>query len=257
MAPPNLAANVEKVVMLVRKYTYPILFEGEDGIPDLVASCLFIQIDGQDYLVTAAHAVRNKSRGMLTSGCEELVGVSGRASSTSGERDDHIDVAVISVSGQFVSRNCINVVPEAWLKPYYDVEYPHIRAISGYPASKNKRIRAVDRHTQTVTNYYFGYVGYAQPELDFAKYGMFEDDNVCIRYEVGSNGEQKGLNPPSPIGMSGGPCWLVPDAQDPEGVYLEGTLIEFRDKRIVFATKIERVIELIMESYNKAMESDA
>lgn len=143
-----------------------------------------------------------------------------------------------------------------------EVENPHSRAISGFPVSMNKTVKALDRETKTFTGKCFTYFGSATYSGEYERFKKSEDTHVGIELLPGTDDSGNHLSTPiwPPRGLSGGGAWLVPDLENPQQVFLEGILIEghkHAKRRVGFSTRIEHVIDFIQSTHNNAMESDA
>lgn len=59
---------IAKVSQTIQAYTYPLLRVDANMLPELIASCLFLEVGKSIYLVTAAHALKDYGSGLLTRG---------------------------------------------------------------------------------------------------------------------------------------------------------------------------------------------
>lgn len=67
----------------IQAHTYPLLRYDDDERPFLFASCV-LQIDDSIYLVTAGHALKGVSTGLMTRGRSHVFDVTGRGGIAQG-----------------------------------------------------------------------------------------------------------------------------------------------------------------------------
>jgi hypothetical protein len=246
--------GVAQASKVVERYTYPLLVD-DRGVPDLVASAIFIKAFGACYLVTAAHAIRQHvGRGFMTRGRRQLAVIPGHATVTKADRIDPYDLAALRISPSFVQEHGIEIVQPEMFAMHWDVSNPNSRGIGGYPVTKNKRAQAVDRATKMYTMKFYAFFGSAKfEESDYLRFNKSSEHYVGLRYDSpGTDDRERELTRlPSPMGMSGGGAWLVPDLGTPERVLLEGVFIECHKNQFAFSTKLEHALGFIHASKPK------
>lgn len=254
--PANFQEGIAESSKLIQEYTYPILRVGENSLPEQIGSCIFLNVDGETYLISAAHVVRGNTGGLITRGDGHLIDVVGHATVSRDEERDHFDIASIRMSDEVVRANRIRVVGPNTLITAVDVENPHARAICGFPASMNKQSKSVDGINRKVTGKSYAYFGFAEFRGEFQRFGKHAEAHVGLECGAGTDDTGKYLTTPPwpPRGLSGGGAWLIPDLDRPELVFLEGIFIEAQKhaKRMYcFSTRIEHVVDFVRQTHNK------
>lgn len=69
--------GIARASKVIENYTYPFLTTSERSEPELIASCIFVELEGKYFLVTAAHALRANRQGLFTRGNGRLIDVAG------------------------------------------------------------------------------------------------------------------------------------------------------------------------------------
>lgn len=243
----NLLSIIANVSETIQQYTYPLLKFDAKGFPGSFASCVFMNVDGQVYLVTAAHALRGNNSGLLTRGNGHLVDLAGHATISRSDLEDEIDIGALLMDNQIVQEQQFRVVPDLMLSSAVEVTDPHARAISGFPVSMNKQINSLDKATKTVTGKCYTYVGHAEFNRDFREFNKSPEVHIGLELLPGNDDVGRFLSTlPSPRGVSGGGAWLIPDLSRPSLIFLEGVLIECHKRgksMFSFSTRLEHVIE--------------
>jgi hypothetical protein len=245
---PEKIPGMKEVSDLIQSYTYPLFCYKEHGHPMLFASCVFLQVDEIVYLVTARHALKGFTTGLLTRGRGKLFDVRGQGGMAQGVNGEEFDVAVLKIESALAQEHAIRAIPPSMLTTAVDVRNPHSRAFCGFPVSKNKPVDALNSKTKMVTTRCYPYFGVADFDGDYRAFHKSPDIHIGLNYEPGSDDGGRLLTTlPSPRGSSGGGAWLVPDFSKPDQVFLEGIVIECHHNRYVFSTRIEHVVEFIRD----------
>lgn len=231
---------------LIQSYTYPLFRYDGCGCPTLFASCVFLQVDEFVYLVTARHALKGVTTGLLTRGRSTLFDIRGHGGMAQGVNGEEFDIAVLKIDQVIADEHALRTIHPTMLATAVEVQNPHSRAFCGFPVSKNKPVDALDRKNKMVTTRCYPYFGAADFNGDYGAFGKSPDIHIGLHYEPGSDDGGRLLTTlPSPRGSSGGGAWLVPDFSKPDQVFLEGIVIECHENRYVFSTRIEHVVEFI------------
>ncbi len=252
--------GIKQVSEVIQSYTYPLLRGGRGNHPEIFASCVFLEWNNEFFLATASHALRGNNSGLFTRGESTLIEVVGKANITRAEKKDHVDIAIIQVSKEFIQENNINVVTDNMYSFTVEVTNPHSRAVCGYPASKNKQSKILDRENKILTSMAYTYFG--DPSFS-GSYSDFEKSNsvhIGLEFEAGKDDRGIELSTPPwpPKGISGGGVWLVPDLTKPQQIFFEGIFIEGykrSKRRLGFGTRGEYIIGFIDQTHNIYMNA--
>ena len=257
----SFVALAAGLIIGLQRFTYPLLRLDDRALPEVFASCVFVEVVGAIYLVTAAHALRGNSVGLLTRGNGRLFQVAGKGTVSRAEGDDHFDIGVVRIADRAVLEHEIQHFPASMLSTSVEVSNPHSRAICGFPTSMNKQTRSLERRTKTFTGKCYTYFGFAEYRGDYTAFGKSPKEHIGLDYLPGRDDGGRTLpTPPSPRGVSGGGAWLVPDLRQPDLVFLEGIFIEchpLRKPRYAFSTRIEHVIDFIVQTHNNGLHGTA
>lgn len=245
----------------IEAYTYPLLRVDSNNLPDIFASCVFVEVDGVNYLVTAAHAIRGNVSGLLTRGDGQLIDVEGETTLSRFPSKDNFDIAAVRLDEKIIHEHKINVVKIEKFITGVEVTNPHSRVVSGFPVSMNKQARSLDKKNKLLTGKSYTYFGCAEFTGDFSPFSKSPKVHVGIEFKSCKDDTGRFLSTPPwpPRGFSGGGAWLVPDLKRPDMFFLEGIFIEGykRAKRMYgFSTQLKHVIDFIDQTHNKCMQSD-
>lgn len=245
----HINLTMSEAQTFVSKYTYPIFANALNGRPDLIASCVIIELSNIKYLVTAAHVIceLNKINSPLCIAVEsEFIEIAYTGWKTVGKDGGDVDIAFVQLPSSFFENRNVFAVNENKLVVGRIFNSPHLSFIHGYPCSKNKQASAL-KGGYKFNSYAFAYAGKVRKDfIEWLRYGKSESIHICMNYKKSEDLYGEINIPPSPIGISGGGFWLVPDSGNTENIYLAGIAIEYHIKPgVVFATKIEVVVELI------------
>ncbi len=253
----HVAHAIEKTSNTARTLTYPLFAFDQRGQPELYATCIFIELDGSAYLITAAHAYREitQTGSDLWVGTEiGIDGVEGTLIITPpNNRSDELDIAAIRVKKEFIEKHKVNLIPMnmtcAGSEPLKEPDY---LCVCGYPISKNKQFKALMNTPMCFDAYSFAYAIRPKEPGQFEERNKNANIHIAFSYQkTGRDHKKEKRNPPNPTGLSGGGLWYIPDSFSPHNIYLAGILIEYhKEGRVGYATKIERVWRLIRKNFN-------
>jgi hypothetical protein len=245
----HITACLAAVHPEVSRYSRALFAVDKRDRPDLFASCVVLEYGDSIYLVTAAHAIHEIERygSSVHIGGKEVGLVEGTVVRSSSDGSDPFDIAAVRIESAFASSMALEPLSVKKTMVGRSFEKPHMHCMHGYPATKNKTIKAADTARKVFTTYGFTYASTVPRQIDFSKFKKNTADHLCLSYDTGVNSDGKVAKPPKPQGMSGGGLWVVPNSFCGAEVYIAGILIE-QHGQLVFATRIERVIELIQKS---------
>ncbi len=236
----------------VSKYTFPLFAVNQRGRPELYASSVLVDVDDTAVLLTAAHAVYEitSTGSEVYIGASKIILLSPRFIQTSKEGKDKLDLAAIVVPEGILRSEDMQVLPHSSLCLERSSIPPHIRCIHGFPVTKNTTHKRADEKRKVFTKYGLTYAGVSSSvEVDYARYGKQDNMHLALLYEQQSRNESGVIvTPPKPRGISGGGLWSIPDLYNPQTFFLEGIAIEYHDKLLVFASRIEHAVKFIRQS---------
>ncbi|MES9879511.1 MAG: hypothetical protein ABW185_01360 [Sedimenticola sp.] len=246
----------------IEAYTYPLIRVDSNELPELIASCVFIEVKGAVYLVTAAHALRSENVGLLTRGNGHLIDIEGKTTVTRFPNKDNFDIATTHISNDLVHSENIRVIRSERFVTSIESENPHSRAVFGFPISMNKQSKTLDRKSKVLTGKSFGFFGKADFSGDYNKFDKSPTVHIGIEFKAGTDDKGRYISTPPwpPRGYSGGGSWLVPNLREPHMFFLEGIFIEGykHAKRMYgFSTQLKHVVDFIDETHNKKLQSDS
>src|ERR1700730_16960430 len=183
----------------IQSYTYPLLRFDHKGRPDLLASCLFLEVDASVYLVTAAHALGGVFAGLMTRGRHHLFDIRAQGGKAKGINGQEFDIAALAMERHAVQEHAVKFVTPSMLATTGTVDNPHSRAFCGYPVSRNKQKDALDRPTKTFTTRCYTYFGFADFAAEYRDFDKSRDIHMGLHYGPGTDDTGRELTtPPSP-----------------------------------------------------------
>jgi hypothetical protein len=259
-APLDIATHIQRALAVIHpevsKFTFPLFAADKRGRPDLFASSVLVNIDGVSVLLTAAHAVHEitSSGSDVYLGARTIVPLRTTFARTSEDGQDEFDLAAAKIPVELLRSEVMDVLPQSrfCLQPY--TSPPHMRCIHGYPATKNETRKRADESKNVFTKYGLTYAGASNGVVDnYERYGKRDSTHIALQYQRKHQQQSRSesgelVTPPHPRGISGGGLWSIPDSFNPQLPFLDGIAIEFHEKSLVFATRIEHVVAFVRES---------
>lgn len=154
---PDAIPGMKEVSDFMQSYTYPLFRYDDNGRPTLFASCVFLQLDESAYLVTARHALKGVTTGLMTRGRSHLFDVVGQGGMAQGVEGEEFDIAVLKIDSEIVQEHALRAIPPSMLTTAVEVQNPHSRAFCGFPVAKNKPVDALNMTTKMVTTRCYPY----------------------------------------------------------------------------------------------------
>lgn len=240
--------ETSRLTALAGSFAYPLLSE-QRGVRfiEAFATCFFVRINGAEFLVSAAHALKDfngASKALLTRTDHALIELPANIASTtgSGGDSDHIDLAVIPLKQGFCVDNSLRVVEDSMFAR--DIPEGQLtRVACGFPGSRNKKVlsRSKVLHLRR-----WAYVDVeSDATVDFTGYRKTRADHIAMRLDHGlSDRGALQVRPVHPRGMSGGPVWEAAASADLCSLRLRGIFIEMHkrsDTYLAFATKVHHL----------------
>lgn len=238
---------------------HPIYRAHRNGRPTLFGTCFGLALDGQRYLVTAAHVVDEIAKdGGYVVGNGQLVQLLGdfycTATPEAGRDGDYFDFAWKQLSRDEV--NCLGwdtYVGEQDLCENRAPTVGRVYLVLGYPRSKNKKADPTSRRIRPKPNMYYS-TSKAYRHL-FSSLGLSGENHIAIDHANRSvDPDGVGQNSVYPRGMSGGPFIDLGRNSSPADLArkepfegrLAGVLIEKHDKQdALLAVKIDLIVGAI------------
>jgi hypothetical protein len=229
--------------MRVLPYVTGIHARRSNGLSQLIGSAFIIRVRGRDFVISAAHVLRENKSSNLFCGTRALQPLEGG----SIYRSDDVDVAVIPVKPRL--HDALLDVPR--LRPedtdVDDTPQPGVLyTFAGYPSSRNKPNLA----TKEISNQPTLFTAHSAPLPWYTRLGLTPETHIATRFPVRQAREfhSPSVAAPAPQGMSGGPVWrLGTPAEISSGLIGErviGIGIEYRQETFI-ATRIAFAFAII------------
>lgn len=121
----------------------PIYGATGKGDPDHIGSCILLEVDGEHFLLTAAHVLDHNQNTSLYLGGDELILLQFEALATiapSGDRDkDHADFAIARLDPETLAKlSGAMFITQNDFSPHVGSAEGRVYSCLGYPNSKNK-----------------------------------------------------------------------------------------------------------------------
>lgn len=247
-----------------RKAIHPIYGEKRTA-PEHIGTCFFLEVEGQRFVVTAAHVIdSSKQSALYVPVGDKLLPIEGAVACTTAPNDDRdadrYDFAYANADEAFFgSSELVSCIQESDISLNRVAVDQHAYMAIGYPRSKNKDPNNAKNSVDPKLWHYYA-TGKSVPEM-YARLRLSGNDHVAIKYEQRSrtpDGDWE--NTISVRGMSGGPLFDL-GAQRPPADWvspnsfagkLSGILIEhWPEDRVALFVKIQLVVEKIRAGVQK------
>ena len=229
------------------KCTYPIFYSDYKNKPDLVATAVALLIGDVVYLITAAHAIKNTSNKVnnffIGTNCGIVEVEGGYIVSEANPSDgiDLYDMALFSLSDDFVSKHELNFISKDDTCPWEFLENDFFVFVFGFPSSRNKQAKSLK--SNEFSTFQYSYAGKVKTGHEtFLQHNKSDAIHTCMTY--GKN--PLGNKPIYPKGCSGGGIWII----DRSGrVYLDSIFISYYENTgLAFGTKIIHAFKMLSQS---------
>lgn len=194
-----------------------------------IGSAVLLEIEGQMFLLTAAHVADWRDKGELCIPTEKgIEGIEGHIASMNvpkgvSRNKDKIDMAYFCLSEALVKKLHRSFLPltmdDCWLTD--NTQPKDIYSFSGFPLSKAKNRN--DRYSSEMVTY----SGVSTSAIKYEKLGYSDDTNIVIDYRRKKSVNLEGIKnmPSHPKGISGGAIFRWPKDPDIEPKYFKRTLV--------------------------------
>lgn len=247
----------ENAASIFRESVLPVYGSTPNGYPEYIGSCIALRLDGDPYLLTAAHVLDWNEDTSLYVGHEELRLISMEFSVTAkpnGDRNaDRFDFALGKIpdcdihvlsSVKFITEDQIDrSVGQVPGQTYTSI---------GYPNSKNKK---VDNSNKKVSAVLFQHTGIVKADAELVgRLGISGSEHILISQNAKYSKDASGRKVSSVKlnGMSGGAVINLGNLADPNVLagckkptpLLAGLFIEFyKDHGTIVATKLDTILK--------------
>ncbi len=250
------AAGAQQFIGSIR----PIYGSTQSGNPIHTGTCILLQIENGNYLLTAAHVIdENEHSSLYVGGESKVILIEEEFLCTKkpegGRDNDHYDFAWLQLGDQFIGQmGNVCFAEEKQLSSYNGQTEGRLYLALGYPNTKNKQI---DTQGKSVTPHYMKYASTVKPnETLCKKLGVSGKDHLFLNYNPKYSKDELGkiVNSIAPRGISGGALIDMgniarPDSYVPNASWkgqIAGMLIEnHRDYKAMLAVKIGVIVEQI------------
>jgi hypothetical protein len=238
----DLQFGLSRVETRILPYTTGLFARRSNRLPQLIGSACIVRIRDRDFMVTAAHVLRENKASNLFGGTRTLRPLEGG----SIYRSDEVDIGVIPIEP--VMHDALLDVHR--LRPedtdVDDIPEPGVLyTFTGYPSSRNKP----NLHAKEISNQPTLFTGRSAPLGWYRRLDIAPETHVATRFRLQKARDLRTREhgAPAPQGMSGGPVWRIGRPTDiGAGLIAErviGVGIEYRQEtfigiRIAFAFAI-------------------
>jgi hypothetical protein len=238
-----------------------------DGNPHPYATGIFLTIDNNYFLITAAHVIENREEDIFVGyGNNNVVKLGGELIMNSlpdglERDDDKIDIAIFRLNEETVGY----VSKQYEFITYSDIQVNHeikelpLYSAIGFPASKNK----FNKFKNELKSRPFIYTTMPAKIEVYKELGCEPFTNIIVHYDKDNVVDYKTKEHsvgPDAFGISGGGLWYIPSQLVNPGDKIEkklvGILTEWpvRNRRYWIATRIDIFTEIIRQKYNLNIE---
>jgi hypothetical protein len=218
--------------MRVLPYVTGIFATRSNRLPQLIGSAFIIRVRDREFLITAAHVLRENRSSNLFGGTRTLRPLEGGRVYRSADRD----VAVVPIEAKLHDA----LVDVARLRPedtdVDDTPQPRVLyTFTGYPSSRNKPNLA----TKDISNQPTLLTAPSAPLSWYKRLGLSPEAHIATRFRIQQARDlhTHGEGAPSPQGMSGGPVWRLGMATEIGvgliGERVIGVGIEYRQETLI------------------------
>lgn len=245
--------DVEKSVARRARASVRPIYRNKGLRPEQLGTCSFLEIDGADYLVTAAHVVDNHRSNTLFVGQRALIGITLTFRSTvppAGKRaNDKLDFGFARLDGSWRNHGIEPMAVSALI----DRDDALLYSAIGYPNSRNRKYNPVKSTVRPTVRQFI-----SSPVNDpaaFAAIGLSPDVHLALRRDPKyalSGGAR--VNPFEPRGMSGGMIFALYGMHSidvvaglkkplvvPEAIVTERNV----EHKLLFGTRLVSIIDTI------------
>lgn len=247
----------EHAASIFRQSVLPIYGSTPNGSPEHIGSCIALRLDGDPYLLTAAHVLDWNKESSLYIGHEELRLISMEFSATAkpnGDRNaDRFDFALGKIPDCDIhALGGVKFITEEQT----DRSAGHVPGRTytsiGYPNSKNKK---VDNRNKNIKAVLFQHTGIVKVDAELVqRLGISGSDHILISQNAKYSKDASGRKVASVKlnGMSGGAVINLGNLADPNVMagctdptpLLAGLFIEFyKDHGTIVATKLDTILK--------------
>jgi len=250
---------------LLDSYVIPIFCLNKFERPEMEGTGFFIEHNLRIYFITASHVIdaiqSTNSRFVIAINTEmfslPLLGSKRTVNTKDAVADSQFDLAVILVSPNLdYYKQCLELaIPIS--KTTLSKNFPKVdmQILQGFPSSKNKTAKCLS-NTKHFSSVLWTYSFNFSANCDYSSFNKIKGSHYPIHWPKkvqgqklqGKEAQAQGQIGVHPRGCSGGPYWFIPDKSKISEFYLAGVFIEYYERsEIAFVTKIEHVIELIVQ----------
>jgi hypothetical protein len=188
----------------------PIYGSSRNGTPRHIGTCILLNLNQENYLLTAAHIVdENKFSSLYVGTRSELELIEGEFFITrepvGGRINDHYDFAWKKLSTEFLAKlKNVKFIYEKDLAINLENTDSRLFLALGYPNSKNKKVNLLQK---SVTPRFMKYSSTVKPNTDLCKkLGISENQHFFLNFNSKHSKNSDGLivNSIAPKGISGG-----------------------------------------------------
>lgn len=247
----NVKLVYETAASEILKYT-PQLYIIQNGNiekPKPFGSSILFSRDGDYYLITAAHCIKQKNNlikiGVMISG--KFYFVKGTVVMNKGQNDS-IDIAAVKLENETVEilKDSYQFISKRDILSNKNIENETEYLIVGFPISKT----SIDYKMKRIKTEPFVFISKSKDENSYLKQRINDTQNILLGFSKRRSafvGENEMNISPTPTGISGCGLWYIPSYFSEKVVFkLSGIMIDYYHKtNMMLATKVEEIMKLI------------
>lgn len=228
---------------------FPIIFYDENDLVNVAGTSTLVEHKGQNYLLTAAHVLKNPGRKyhLYILLRDKAVHLHEPAFMSKIQKTD-IDTAFFPLAFHPTLETHLSGYKSITLKEYDgDIAYSREHYfVFGFPWRRAKYNRT-DKELNARPLQYF--TDLIDDSSLFSKYNRPQESHILVQYNPKTTINRSSVKQlaPHPHGISGGPLFkaLINDKDELILLIFEGLLIEWKDSRVIVATKKEKIRNFI------------
>lgn len=238
-----------------------IIFIVNNGIPIAHGSGVFVDVDGEKFLFTAAHVVESKMEEVsIPVGKKEVITLGGTwliNAVKQHRNEDQIDISILRLSNDSIEKlkGKYSFITEDQLGINHEFKTIPIYSVFGFPATKSK----YNSHKKEIKSSPFLLHTQAESHDLYRELGYDEKTNIIVKYDrknINNLHNLKKMTGPDPHGLSGCGLWQTPYGlsifNEDSDYQLVAIMIEYRTEKggHLVGTRIDIFTEILRQNFS-------